>query len=199
MIVKITALWSVNKVRCRLVFSTSDQFLIMLYTYIVFPELGLQNCLIVVNKWDTIPNKNHQTATYYEQDFREKIHVLDWARIVYSTAIAGHNFKKYVQLNHNFCFIFHCPVAFFTKQYPPLHFALSLKKILYCIWYLSILAWQVLGYIVIALMLSAGSNKELRVNFTNYPWGLGKYQRGQEVFKTNPFSTLSPNGPKAVI
>jgi len=82
MIVKITALWSVNKVRCRLVFSTSDQFLIMLYTYIVFPELGLQNCLIVVNKWDTIPNKNHQTATYYEQDFREKIHVFDWARIV---------------------------------------------------------------------------------------------------------------------
>ena len=70
---------------------------------------------------------------YYEQDFREKIHVLDWARIVYSTAIAGLNFKKYVQLNHNFCFIIHCPVAFFTKQYPPLHFALSLKKILYCI------------------------------------------------------------------
>ena len=82
MIVKITALWSVNKVICRLVFSTSDQFLIMLYTYIVFPELGLQNCLIVVNKWDTIPNKNQQTATYYEQGFREKIHAFDWARIV---------------------------------------------------------------------------------------------------------------------
>uniref|UniRef100_A0A0E0MHI2 GTPase Der n=1 Tax=Oryza punctata TaxID=4537 RepID=A0A0E0MHI2_ORYPU len=25
-------------------------------------------CVIVVNKWDTIPNKNHQSTTYYEQD-----------------------------------------------------------------------------------------------------------------------------------
>ncbi|KAH7560591.1 hypothetical protein JRO89_XS10G0049800 [Xanthoceras sorbifolium] len=47
-----------------------------------------KGCLIVVNKWDTIPNKNQQTATYYEQDVREK---LDWAPIVYSTAIAGHS------------------------------------------------------------------------------------------------------------
>ncbi|KAL5833693.1 hypothetical protein ACOSQ3_017367 [Xanthoceras sorbifolium] len=50
-----------------------------------------KGCLIVVNKWDTIPNKNQQTATYYEQDVREK---LDWAPIVYSTAIAGHSVDK---------------------------------------------------------------------------------------------------------
>ncbi|BBH02219.1 GTP-binding family protein, partial [Prunus dulcis] len=48
-----------------------------------------KGCLIVVNKWDTIPNKNQQTATYYEQDVREKLRVLGWAPIVYSTAIAG--------------------------------------------------------------------------------------------------------------
>ncbi|KAH7560596.1 hypothetical protein JRO89_XS10G0051200 [Xanthoceras sorbifolium] len=42
-----------------------------------------KGCLIVVNKWDTIPNKNQQTATYYEQDVREK---LDWAPIVSITA-----------------------------------------------------------------------------------------------------------------
>ena len=59
-----------------------------------------KGCLIVVNKWDTIPNKNQQTATYYEQDVREKVCVLDWAPIVYSTAIASHNVDKYVQLNH---------------------------------------------------------------------------------------------------
>lgn len=52
--------------------------------------------MIVVNKWDTIPNKNQQTATYYEQDVREKLRVLDWAPIVYSTAIAGHSVEKYV-------------------------------------------------------------------------------------------------------
>ncbi|XP_062084064.1 uncharacterized protein LOC133790439 [Humulus lupulus] len=48
-----------------------------------------KGCLIVVNKWDTIPNKNQQTASYYEQDVREKLRILDWAPIVYSTAIAG--------------------------------------------------------------------------------------------------------------
>ncbi|XP_034688332.1 GTPase Der-like isoform X3 [Vitis riparia] len=55
-----------------------------------------KGCLIVVNKWDTIPNKNQQTATYYEQDVREKLRVLGWAPIVYSTAIAGHSVDKII-------------------------------------------------------------------------------------------------------
>lgn len=49
-----------------------------------------------MNKWDTIPNKNQQTATYYEEDVREKLRLLNWAPIVYSTAIAGHSVDKYV-------------------------------------------------------------------------------------------------------
>ncbi|XP_060668276.1 uncharacterized protein LOC107412607 isoform X3 [Ziziphus jujuba] len=56
-----------------------------------------KGCLIVVNKWDTIPNKNQQTATYYEQDVREKLRILDWAPIVYSTAIAGHSVENEVE------------------------------------------------------------------------------------------------------
>ncbi|KAJ4724266.1 GTPase Der [Melia azedarach] len=55
-----------------------------------------KGCLIVVNKWDTIPNKNQQSATYYEQDVREKLRALDWAPIVYSTAIAGHSVDKII-------------------------------------------------------------------------------------------------------
>ncbi|KAI5673575.1 hypothetical protein M9H77_13939 [Catharanthus roseus] len=55
-----------------------------------------KGCLIVVNKWDTIPNKNQQTATYYEQDVREKLRILSWAPIVYSTAIAGHGVDKII-------------------------------------------------------------------------------------------------------
>ncbi|EOY32660.1 GTP-binding family protein [Theobroma cacao] len=55
-----------------------------------------KGCLIVVNKWDTIPNKNQQTATYYEQDVREKMRILDWAPIVYSTAIAGQSVEKII-------------------------------------------------------------------------------------------------------
>lgn len=48
-----------------------------------------KGCVIVVNKWDTIPNKNNQTARYYEEDVRQKLRVLDWAPIVYSTATNG--------------------------------------------------------------------------------------------------------------
>ncbi|KAK6925637.1 GTP binding domain, partial [Dillenia turbinata] len=55
-----------------------------------------KGCVIVVNKWDTIPDKNQQTATYYEQDVREKLRILDWAPIVYSTAIAGHSVEKII-------------------------------------------------------------------------------------------------------
>ncbi|XP_024025257.1 uncharacterized protein LOC21398388 isoform X2 [Morus notabilis] len=55
-----------------------------------------KGCLIVVNKWDTIPNKNQQTAMYYEQDVREKLRILDWAPIVYSTAIAGQSVEKII-------------------------------------------------------------------------------------------------------
>ncbi|KAK9274190.1 hypothetical protein L1049_019004 [Liquidambar formosana] len=55
-----------------------------------------KGCLIVVNKWDTIPNKNQQTATYYEQDVREKLRMLDWAPIVYSTAITGDSVDRII-------------------------------------------------------------------------------------------------------
>lgn len=55
-----------------------------------------KGCLIVVNKWDTIPNKNQQSATYYEQDVREKLRDLSWAPIVYSTAISGHSVDRII-------------------------------------------------------------------------------------------------------
>ncbi|XP_010907853.1 uncharacterized protein [Elaeis guineensis] len=55
-----------------------------------------KGCIIVVNKWDTIPNKNQQTTTYYEQDVREKLRVLDWAPIVYSTTTNGHSVERII-------------------------------------------------------------------------------------------------------
>ncbi|GFP98781.1 GTPase der [Phtheirospermum japonicum] len=53
-----------------------------------------KGCLIVVNKWDTIPNKTQQTALHYEEDVRQKLRILSWAPIVYSTAIKGLNVEK---------------------------------------------------------------------------------------------------------
>lgn len=55
-----------------------------------------KGCLIVVNKWDTIPNKSQQTTTHYEDDVRQRLRILSWAPIVYSTAIQGQNVEKYV-------------------------------------------------------------------------------------------------------
>ncbi|XP_058766415.1 uncharacterized protein LOC131640015 [Vicia villosa] len=55
-----------------------------------------KGCVIVVNKWDTIPDKNQQTALHYEQDVREKLRLLNWAPVVYSTALAGHNVDKII-------------------------------------------------------------------------------------------------------
>ncbi|KFK38573.1 hypothetical protein AALP_AA3G131000 [Arabis alpina] len=55
-----------------------------------------KGCLVVVNKWDTIPNKNQQTALHYEEDVREKLRSLKWAPIVYSTAITGHSVDNIV-------------------------------------------------------------------------------------------------------
>ncbi|XP_043706116.1 GTPase Der isoform X3 [Telopea speciosissima] len=54
-----------------------------------------KGCVIVVNKWDTIPNKKQQTATYYEQDVREKLRILDWAPIAYCTATAGDSVENH--------------------------------------------------------------------------------------------------------
>ncbi|KAK1402755.1 GTPase Der [Heracleum sosnowskyi] len=55
-----------------------------------------KGCLIVVNKWDTVPNKNQETTKYYEQDVREKLRLLNWAPIVYSTAIVGHSVDRII-------------------------------------------------------------------------------------------------------
>ncbi|KAF9606990.1 hypothetical protein IFM89_030409 [Coptis chinensis] len=53
-----------------------------------------KGCVTLVNKWDTIPNKKLQTASYYEEDVRERLRSLNWAPIVYSTAMVGHSVEK---------------------------------------------------------------------------------------------------------
>jgi len=66
-------------------------------------EMEGKGCLIVVNKWDTIPNKNQQTSAFYEQDVRQKLRNLHWAPIVYASAISGQSVDKY-----------DCPCYFFS-------------------------------------------------------------------------------------
>ncbi|GJS44131.1 GTP-binding family protein [Tanacetum coccineum] len=40
-------------------------------------------------------NKNEQTTLHYEEDVRTKLRILNWAPIVYSTALAGNSVDKY--------------------------------------------------------------------------------------------------------
>lgn len=59
-------------------------------------EMAGKGCIIVVNKWDTIPDKNNQTTYFYEQDVREKLRVLSWAPIVYASATTGQRIEKII-------------------------------------------------------------------------------------------------------
>ncbi|KAH7442246.1 hypothetical protein KP509_03G078300 [Ceratopteris richardii] len=53
-----------------------------------------KGCVIVVNKWDTVPDKDHKSTVHYEQDVREKLRGLEWAPIVYTSAIDGKRVTK---------------------------------------------------------------------------------------------------------
>ncbi|KAH9297290.1 hypothetical protein KI387_028972, partial [Taxus chinensis] len=59
-------------------------------------EMEGKGCIIVVNKWDTVPDKNSQSTFFYEKDVREKLRVLDWAQIVYSSATTGQRIEKII-------------------------------------------------------------------------------------------------------
>ncbi|XP_002985833.2 uncharacterized protein LOC9640737 isoform X1 [Selaginella moellendorffii] len=51
-------------------------------------------CIIVVNKWDTVPDKNAESTYWYDMDVREKLRVLKWAPIVYTSATSGQRVQK---------------------------------------------------------------------------------------------------------
>lgn len=51
-------------------------------------------CVLVVNKWDTIPDKDSHTMASYELDVRERMRILPWAPIVYTSATTGHRVDR---------------------------------------------------------------------------------------------------------
>lgn len=48
-------------------------------------EMG-KGCVIVVNKWDAVPEKDTMTAVQYEQNLRDHLKSLDWAPVVFASA-----------------------------------------------------------------------------------------------------------------
>ncbi|KAL2635903.1 hypothetical protein R1flu_007382 [Riccia fluitans] len=51
-------------------------------------------CVIVVNKWDTVPDKDSQSTYWYDIDVRERLRGLDWAPIVYTSATSGQRIQR---------------------------------------------------------------------------------------------------------
>ena len=45
-------------------------------------------CLIVVNKWDAVEKDSH-TMSAMEKDIRSKLYFLDWAEMIFTSAITG--------------------------------------------------------------------------------------------------------------
>ena len=50
--------------------------------------------LIVVNKWDTVPEKDGQTINTYTEDVRERLRPLPWAPLVFTSAVMGQRVPK---------------------------------------------------------------------------------------------------------
>lgn len=55
-------------------------------------------CIIVVNKWDTVPNKDAMSTVWYDKDVRERLRCLDWAPTVYCSASSGQRIKKILEM-----------------------------------------------------------------------------------------------------
>lgn len=54
--------------------------------------------IIAVNKWDALPDKETNTAHYYEKDMREKLKFLDFAPVVTISALIGQRVTKLLPL-----------------------------------------------------------------------------------------------------
>eukprot|EP00271_Cylindrocystis_brebissonii_P005150 TRINITY_DN17099_c0_g1_i1.p1 TRINITY_DN17099_c0_g1~~TRINITY_DN17099_c0_g1_i1.p1 ORF type:complete len:804 (+),score=164.42 TRINITY_DN17099_c0_g1_i1:305-2716(+) len=51
-------------------------------------------CVIVVNKWDMVPEKESTTTLRYTEDVRARLRCLDWAPIVFTSATEGQRIPR---------------------------------------------------------------------------------------------------------
>ncbi|CAM6129982.1 unnamed protein product [Calypogeia fissa] len=54
-------------------------------------------CVIVVNKWDTVPEKDSMSTYWYDRDVKERLRGLDWAPIVYTSATSGQRIERILE------------------------------------------------------------------------------------------------------
>lgn len=51
-------------------------------------------CVVVVNKWDTVPNKETNTLKTWEEAIRDRLRSLSWAPMIFISAATGQRVPK---------------------------------------------------------------------------------------------------------
>ena len=54
-------------------------------------------CVLVINKWDALPEKDGQTMVGYERMLRERLREIDWAPVVFTSATTGQRVAKLME------------------------------------------------------------------------------------------------------
>ncbi|MBR6013250.1 MAG: ribosome biogenesis GTPase Der [Selenomonadaceae bacterium] len=57
-----------------------------------------KGCVIVVNKWDIYPNKHDRSTNRFTDDLREKIGFLQYAPVLYASALTGQRIDRVTEL-----------------------------------------------------------------------------------------------------
>ena len=55
-------------------------------------------CIIVVNKWDAVEDKESDTIYEYEKEVRARLYFLDWAEMIFVSAVTGQRVEKTIEL-----------------------------------------------------------------------------------------------------
>ena len=51
-------------------------------------------CVVVVNKWDAVPNKETNTLRDFEADLKAQLRPIDWALVVFTSATTGQRVSR---------------------------------------------------------------------------------------------------------
>jgi GTPase len=54
-------------------------------------------CIMVINKWDAIEKDNY-TMEQFREDMREKLYVIDWAPMLFTSAVTGQRIEKILEM-----------------------------------------------------------------------------------------------------
>lgn len=54
-------------------------------------------CVLVVNKWDAVPDKDSHTLAAYQKELLAQLRPLEWATVVFTSALSGQRVHKILE------------------------------------------------------------------------------------------------------